>query len=349
MHRLLQFTLDLFERDRAPATPVPAPPQGARPRRSTGPRPPRRAATPSMPAAPEDDLFAAPTPDLGAGAATSRPPSPPRAPVATSPAVPLAEAVAPVAFQHPQANRTLRLQDSTVAYLFKRAQRRSIGFVVGPDGLVVSAPRWVTLVEVDAALQSKSAWILRKLGESRERLQRQAAAQVRWADGAELPYLGEPLRLTLSPGQSPGGQLQTLTPTEALAVGVSRRLLLGLPPQAAESQVRDAVQAWLMREAKALFTQRLDHFAPQLGVQWKKLALSNAGTRWGSARIDGSIRLNWRLIHFSLPVIDYVVVHELAHLRVMDHSPRFWDTVASVVPDHAQRRQQLRQVGLPEW
>ncbi|MDD0813483.1 SprT family zinc-dependent metalloprotease [Curvibacter sp. HBC28] len=346
MHRLLQFTLDLFERERAPAaapTPLPQPTAAPRPRRAAPPK--RRASTPP-PQALGEDLFAVAAP---AGPTAPSPAKSPRRPTGAAPAEPLAEVIAPMAFQHPQANRALRLQDSTVAYLFKRARRRSIGFVVGPDGLVVSAPRWVTLAEVDTALLSKSAWILRKLGEARERQQRQAAAQVRWTDGAELPFLGEPMRLTLSPGQSPGGQLQVLAPEQAQAEGVARVLLLGLPPQAAESQVRDAVQACLMREAKALFIQRLDHFAPQLGVQWKKLALSNAGTRWGSARIDGSIRLNWRLIHFSLPVIDYVVAHELAHLRVMDHSPRFWDTVASVLPDYAERRGQLRHVALPHW
>ena len=105
-----------------------------------------------------------------------------------------------------------------------------------------------------------------------------------------------------------------------------------------------------MRQAKRLFTERLDHFAPQLGVQWRKLLLSNAGTRWGTAPVPTAlIRLNWRLIHFRLPVIDYVVAHELSHLRVMDHSPRFWDTVRTVVPDYAQLRGQLKEQALPPW
>ncbi len=104
-----------------------------------------------------------------------------------------------------------------------------------------------------------------------------------------------------------------------------------------------------MRQARDCFVGRLDHFAPQLGVQWKKLSLSNAATRWGSARADGAIRLNWRLVHFRLPVIDYVVVHELSHLRVMDHSPRFWDTVESVMPDYAALRGQLRGAGPARW
>ena len=104
----------------------------------------------------------------------------------------------------------------------------------------------------------------------------------------------------------------------------------------------NAVQAWLMRQAKRVFQERLDHFAPLLGVQWNKLALSNAGTRWGSARVDGSIRLNWRLIHLRLSVLDYVVAHELAHLREMNHSPRFWDVVRSVLPDFEQARGSLK-------
>jgi hypothetical protein len=145
-----------------------------------------------------------------------------------------------------------------------------------------------------------------------------------------------------------GAVLKTET-GEALP-GVPRPALhLGLARQAGAAQIRDAVQAWLMRQARRLFTERLEHFAPRLGVRWKKLVLSNAGTRWGTAHSDGLIRLNWRLIHFRLPVIDYVVAHELSHLRVMDHSPRFWDTVSTVVPDYPQLRAQLKEEALPPW
>ncbi|MCC2674880.1 MAG: hypothetical protein K0R58_1827, partial [Ramlibacter sp.] len=115
------------------------------------------------------------------------------------------------------------------------------------------------------------------------------------------------------------------------------------------SQIRDAVQAWLMRQAKRLFAERLDHYAPQLKVQWRKLTLSSAGTLWGTAHSDGSIRLNWRLVHFGLPVIDYVVAHELSHLRVMDHSPRFWETVRTVVPNYSELRSKLKDEAIPAW
>jgi predicted metal-dependent hydrolase len=252
----------------------------------------------------------------------------------------------------------LRLGHAVVAYQFKRSQRRTIGFSVGPEGLAVSAPRWVSLKEIDLALATKGPWILRKLQEVHERHTQLAQQVIDWHDGAVLPYLGQAVRLQLDPTHgfdATGAALEVsdiAAPPSTDAAGqdgVTRVLRLSLPHGASAEQIRDVVQAWLMRQSHRVFRERLDHFAPLLGVQWKKLTLSNAGKRWGSARADGSIRLNWRLIHMRLSVIDYVVVHELSHLRVMDHSPRFWDTVRSVVPDYAALRDQLKTEPTPHW
>jgi len=268
-------------------------------------------------------------------------------------AQPLHQAIVPAAFTHPRANRELRLGNAVVAYLFQRAKRRTIGFVVGPDGLVVRAPRWTPVYEVEAALREKALWITRKLDETRERQARQHAARITWCDGTILPLFGDTIQVVLDPAHgfgAVGAQLDSAA-NEPLDGGVDapRRLRVGLPKTAEPEQIRDAVQAWLMRQAREHFQQRLDHFAPLLQVQWRKLSLSSAGTRWGSARIDGAIRLNWRLIHFRPAVIDYVVAHELSHLRVMDHSARFWDTVRSVVPDYAELRGQLKDDAIPKW
>lgn len=265
------------------------------------------------------------------------------APLALGPVRPaqtLSQAIAPAAFAHPQANRKASLGTAVVAYLFTRAKRRTIGFVIGPDGLAVRAPKWTPMFEVEAALQEKAQWIVRKLAETQERHARREEARIDWRDGVSFPYLGGTLTVALDPSHgfvAAGAQLD------------GDVLRVGLPKSATPQQLRDAVQAWLMRQAQATFKQRLDHFAPLLQVQWRKLSLSNAGTRWGSARIDGSIRLNWRLIHFRPPVIDYVVAHELSHLRVMDHSAQFWDTVRTVVPDYASLRGQLKDDAIPKW
>jgi len=203
---------------------------------------------------------------------------------------------------------------------------------------------------VDAALLEKQRWTTTKLDEARERQQRLLAARIDWRDGAQLPFLGEPVLLQLDPRQRHGPGGAVLDSRADAAPGAPRLTLhLGLPHSATPAQLRDTTQAWLMRQARRVFTARLDHFAPQLGVRWQKLSLSSADTRWGSASADGSIRLNWRLIHLREPVIDYVVVHELAHLREMNHSPRFWQHVEDVLPDFAQRRGALRDEAVPHW
>ena len=265
----------------------------------------------------------------------------------------LEQAIAPANFSHPQANRQVRLDDAVVAYAFARGRRKTIGFVVGPEGLVVRAPRWTPLGEVDAALREKAAWILRKLQETQERQVRQDSARIEWRDGTTLPLLGETVVVKLDPTHAFKGKGAHLEVAASVVVGVTesltRILRVGLSETATPDQIKDSVQAWLMRHAKAHFTERLEHFAPQLQVHWHSLRLSNASTRWGSAKSDGAIRLNWRLIHFSPAVVDYVVAHELSHLREMNHGPRFWDTVRTVVPDYAELRGQLKDDAVPRW
>ncbi len=263
---------------------------------------------------------------------------------------PQKEALVGANFQHPSANREVLLGQSRVAYEFKRGKRRTIGFSVGPQGLVVSAPKWVTLAEVDNALREKTDWIVKKLLQSRERNALLESNCLEWKDGVCLPFMGEPLVVLLDlDSADPRVGRKVVSAELQRNAGLSLNLKLGLPPSAGEQQIRDAVQGWLQRQAHSLFTERLNHFAPQLQVQWRRLTLSNAGTRWGSAHSDGSIRLHWRLIHFKPEVIDYVVAHELSHLRVMNHSPRFWATVGSVVPDYALLRSQLKDESLPRW
>ena len=263
------------------------------------------------------------------------------------PAVPLSDTLRLQRFVHPRATREAVLGHAQVAYEFARGKRRTIGFVVGAEGLSVRAPRWVALRDVDAALQEKADWIVRKLDEAQQRHERLESARIEWKDGARIPFLGEQVVLRLDPRHAFDG-VGAMLDAEPGSDGL-RELHLAVANNATTAQIRDAAQAWLMRQAKRIFQERLTLFAPQLGVRWTKMSLSNAATRWGSASADGAIRLNWRLVHYRMPVIDYVVVHELAHLRVMDHSPRFWETVESVVPDYGALRQQLKDEPVPRW
>ena len=253
-------------------------------------------------------------------------------------------------FQHPRANRFIRLGVGSADYRLTRSRRKTIGMSVGPEGLDVRAPRWVSIGAIEQALHEKGAWILRKLQEMQERQKHMESTIIEWRDGICLPYMGETVRLQLDATHwfsEAGACLQAVDPTPGSPV--TGLLRVSVAQNASPAQIRDAVQAWLMAQAKQLFVERLNHFAPILGVQWRKLSLSNAGSRWGSARIDGAIRLNWRLIHLKPEAIDYVVVHELAHLREMNHSPAFWKVVAEILPDHLERRRALQKENLANW
>lgn len=246
------------------------------------------------------------------------------------------EPAAPV-YLHPLAQHEAVLDGLRVGYHFRRARRRSIGFMVDADGLTVSAPRWVTRAAIDEALQEKARWVVAKLAEQRERTRRLDAARIVWRDGVQFPFLGRSVRLQLD-ASTTGAVLQE-----------DGQLRLGLPAQATPAQIRDAAQGWLQRQARRVFEERCRLYAERLNVRVTHLRLSAATTRWGSASADGVIRLHWRLVHFALPVIDYVVVHELAHLREMNHGSKFWALVESVIPDYEVARGALRDEALPTF
>lgn len=225
--------------------------------------------------------------------------------------------------------RTLELGPRTLQYRLKRSSRKSIGFAIDASGLTITAPRWVTIADIENAIAEKQRWIFSKLIEWQTRVEQRALPKVEWRDGAELPYLGKTMRVRLG--------------AAVLAFDDATRVLaLPLPPHADAQQIKDRVTGWLQGEATRIFGERLQVYAARLGVTFRSYALSSAMTRWGSCSSEGRIRLNWRLIHFPLSVVDYVVAHELAHLREMNHSPRFWQTVESIFPEYRDARMQLK-------
>jgi hypothetical protein len=227
--------------------------------------------------------------------------------------------------------RSLTLGSQTLHYVLKRSARRSIGFAIDSTGLTITAPRWVTLADIETAITEKQRWIFTKLNEWQNRVEQRALPRIDWKDGAQVPYLGRPVSVMLAASH------------RAPTFDVERAALaLPLPPHADPQQIKDRVQGWLQGEATRIFGERLAIYAEKLGVSYRAYALSSAATRWGSCSSDGKIRLNWRLIHFPLSIIDYVIAHELAHLREMNHSPRFWETVESIFPEFREARQTLK-------
>ncbi len=242
----------------------------------------------------------------------------------------------------PPGQRRIRLETHSLDYRLIRSKRKTLGFLIDDDGLRVTAPRWVTVAEIESAIASKQQWIFKKINEQRERSVRRLQPPMEWRDGATLPFLGTDITVRVAEGSTMGVRFDD----------EKRELHVSLPNSASEQQLKDRVQGWLQTEARRVFAERLDIFAEKLGVSFKSFALSSASTQWGSCTADGRIRLNWRLMHFALPNIDYVVAHELSHLREMNHGPQFWNTVQSVLPEFENARKTLRDhhpEGLPAF
>ena len=232
----------------------------------------------------------------------------------------------------PPNHRRVYLGTHYLDYRLLRSKRRTIGFLIDDDGLRVTAPKWVTVAEIESAITAKQPWIFRKINEQRERSVRRLQPPMEWRDGAKLPFLGNDITLRIVDHGTIGARLNE----------ENNELHISLPASATEQQLKDRVQGWLQGEAKRVFAERLAIYAEKLGVEFKSFALSSASTQWGSCTADGRIRLNWRLMHFALPNIDYVVAHELSHLREMNHGPQFWATVQSVLPEFESARKALR-------
>jgi len=161
--------------------------------------------------------------------------------------------------------------------------------------------------------------------------------KIHWENGAPIPYLGELLNLRVE------------TSLFATAMQRHENELCGFITRVSEpAQLEKAVTCWYQHEARLLFAERVAYYANLLNVVPSAIKLTSAQTQWGSCTAQAVVRLNWRLIKLPLRLIDYVVVHELAHLREMNHSAKFWQVVAMACPDYAKLRSELKSISIGE-
>ncbi len=209
-----------------------------------------------------------------------------------------------------------------------RSKRRTIGLTITQEGaLIVRAPLRMPLATIQQAVSGKADWIVKKQAEQLARLSQKRTHA--YQAGEAFLFLGErytlQYRAAISTVQAEGNTL----------------LLPPCPPE----QAKKMLAAWYQRQARNVFYDRLTHYAPRMGVTPGTLRLSSARGRWGSCGPTNSINLVWRLVMAPLAVIDYVVIHELAHIKRRDHSKAFWKTVEDTFPPYRQARQYLKEHG----
>lgn len=224
--------------------------------------------------------------------------------------------------------RTAMLAGKNIPYTLKRSgRRRSIGLRIDDRGLTVSVPLRASERWLHSVLQDKAHWVVEKL----DGWQTRKPAEMRWADGETIHHLGETLTLRV---------MRNLFATPA-----QRRddeLWVFVPDDCAAAQIEQAVACWHQQEAERLYAERVAHYAALLNVMPRAIRLSSARTQWGCCTARGTVHLSRQLVKLPLRLIDYVVVHELAHLREMNHSAAFWCLVETACPDYIRLRRELR-------
>jgi len=225
--------------------------------------------------------------------------------------------------------RTIALQNTLLSYQLVRASRRSVSIRVEADAVVVKAPRWLGIGEIETVLRERAAWIMRAIAWWR----RHARPLVRpaWQPEAEVLYRGAMVPLSAQPGHRDDVQRDLL----GIRVTVS-----SAEPVTLEQNVRQ----WWWREAENALKPRTTLMAARAGRAPVGIRLSRARGQWGSCNTRGEILLNWRLILLPPELADDVIAHEVAHLFELNHSSRFWATLEAFHPGTRQRRK-----ALAEW
>jgi predicted metal-dependent hydrolase len=210
-----------------------------------------------------------------------------------------------------------------ISYSVRRSERaRRVRVTVDPArGVEVVLPRRVPEREAAAAIRELRPWIERRVQE----LARARAAVA--ARGDTVPYLGQLLRLRTEPGRT----------------RAHRRGSDLLVPDGPERH--PALERWFRRAARTEIAPRLDEACSLAGTSYSGLTIRGQRTRWASCSRAGAMSFNWRLLLGPEPVLDYVVWHEVCHLEVMDHSPRFWALLAGRCPDYREHARWLRSHG----
>ena len=222
----------------------------------------------------------------------------------------------------------LELPDGdSIPYFLERRPRKTVGMRITSDGLVVHAPRRISHSQLEQLLLGKVRWIRGKL----DARQDHAIKAIEWKDGAALMLLGNDITLSV--------RHDARSRNVEYMAGV---LNIALPASGDEAATAHKVKQWYRKYALNDFSRRVEILAAKLGVPTPKLFLSNAKSRWGSCNSKKEVRLNWRLIQAPPHVINYVAAHELAHLKEMNHSAKFWATVGQIFPDYKKAEKELK-------
>lgn len=237
--------------------------------------------------------------------------------------------------------------DETFLISVVRSRRKSLAISVGSDGAVkVKAPQDFSDVELLKWIKTKTAWIIRKRNEMLESFVHQETRK--YVSGEEIFFLGETYCLEIRVSESRAGTVGIAE--DRLVVFVKEaefRLATGDKEDIAKYQkiMLDYLTCWYEKQAHTQIPKRVRYYANIVNEPFSRIFIKNQKSRWGSCSSAKNLNFNWRLMMAPLFVLDYVVVHELCHLKQMNHSKEFWAEVEKVLPDYKERKKWLDENG----
>lgn len=227
---------------------------------------------------------------------------------------------------------TITIAGRDISYTVSYKNRKTIQLkIIGADRLAVSAPPNTSLAELDRMIRTKASWIAKKMLHYRQLAANPVNAS--WQHGAALLFMGKPYTISIHPA------------ARHSRVELSEDVITVTTAGNTAAAVPGLLKAWYVNQAAALLPGRTAEWSGKLGVQPNRIVIKEQQTRWGSCSSLGNINYNWRIIMAPASVIDYLVVHELCHLRVPNHSADFWRLVGACLPDFKERRNWLKQNG----
>jgi len=229
----------------------------------------------------------------------------------------------------PTAERSAHIQGETVAYRLSRSpDATQVRIDVGMEGIRVVVPEGRD-VDPETVLKEKASWVLRQ----RDKYARYRAQmpERRFEEGETFPVLGKEREVVV------GNALFSHVSGDHIYLGQSA---------VEDTSIKEELERLYRKEARRHFTERAEHFSDVLGVSYQKIQIRNQKTRWGSySTRTGTLSLNFRLLMAPPDIVDYVIVHELAHAEHPNHGPRFWRLVEKHVPDYEEKNEWLKENG----
>jgi predicted metal-dependent hydrolase len=225
---------------------------------------------------------------------------------------------------------TIKINDHSVAVV-RSARRKTIAIKIQDGNVTVHLPKLMPLWLAKQFVMRKQQWIEDKLKNFQQRPPKR-----QFIEGELQPFMGEqyPLHIIQEPQRQ---RLHVLLDQQ--------KLVIMAPPNVTALQIRQALTRWYRRQAESLLPERVKQLAEQTSLRPNLVQIKSYKARWGSCTMRGDIQLNWQLVQATQSINDYVIIHELCHLRQHNHSKAFWDLVEQFDPNFREHRRWLKQHG----